>query len=191
MFSIFSKFSKKNKSFVGIDVGSSAIKMVQLSQKGGIISLDTYGTLALGPYSKIEIGMAINVSDTLLVDAIKDLKNETGITATDVGFSIPFRSTLISILELPISLKNKIKEVIPYEAMKHIPVPISEVSLDWFVVPDRIFSTEKSQIEVINDDEQTKQKENIFRVLLVAVHNYELKKYRSVTEKINMNVKFF
>lgn len=190
MVSIFKRFGRKPKLFLGIDVGSSAVKIVQLSEKSGVISLDTYGSLALGPYGKTEIGMAINVSSNIIAESINDLKRETDASATEAGISIPFRSTLISLVKLPLSLKKKLNEVMPYEARKYIPVPISEVSLDWFIVPDRIFSSSETQIDIVGSEKQ-EEIENVFRVLLVAVHNSELSKYAEIKNKTKMNVNFF
>ena len=44
---LFSFFSKKDKSVLGIDIGSSAIKIVQIKKKKGKAVLETYGELAL------------------------------------------------------------------------------------------------------------------------------------------------
>ena len=54
-------FSKKNGSVLGIDIGSSSIKIVQLSRKNGHAVLDTYGELALGPYAGKSVGEATNL----------------------------------------------------------------------------------------------------------------------------------
>ena len=47
-------FKQSNRSVLGIDIGASAIKIVQLSKKKNKASLDTYGALALGPYADME-----------------------------------------------------------------------------------------------------------------------------------------
>ena len=44
-------FAKKSGSVLGIDIGSSSIKVVQISRKNGHAILETYGELALGPYT--------------------------------------------------------------------------------------------------------------------------------------------
>ena len=188
---MFSIFKKKAKTFLGVDVGSSSIKLVQLSNKGGVISLDTYGTISLGPYAKTSIGMAVSLPDKVLAEAFLDLRQEAEVTTDTAAFSIPFRASLVSLISLPISLKNKVKEVIPYEARKYIPVPISEVSLDWYIVPSRLFSNQNTFFDTEEETKTSDSDGKDFKVLLVAVHNTELEKYKMISNDIKMGVKFF
>ena len=57
---IFS-FDKSSKEALGIDIGSSAIKVVQLKKKNGKAVLETYGVLSLGPYGNTEVGTVTNL----------------------------------------------------------------------------------------------------------------------------------
>src|SRR3989344_6271991 len=81
-------FEKKSKSVVGIDVGSSSIKVVQLRRKGGRAVLETYGELALGPYAGVGIGQATNLPEEKLSEALQDIMREANVTTRDGGFSI-------------------------------------------------------------------------------------------------------
>ncbi len=49
-------FSKEAKSVLGVDIGTSAIKVVQLRRDRGKVILETYGAISLGPYAGVEIG---------------------------------------------------------------------------------------------------------------------------------------
>ena len=64
---------KQSQSVLGVDIGSSSIKVVQLRKKGGKAVLETYGELALGPYAGTEIGRATNLPNDKLVEALRDL----------------------------------------------------------------------------------------------------------------------
>ena len=59
---IASLFQKSGESVLGIDIGSSSIKIVQLRKRAGQAILETYGELALGPYSGFEIGRATHLA---------------------------------------------------------------------------------------------------------------------------------
>jgi len=63
-------FNKKSTGVLGIDIGSSSIKMVQLSRKGGHAVLDTYGELALGPYAGKSVGEATSLPPEKIIEAI-------------------------------------------------------------------------------------------------------------------------
>ena len=80
MVQFIKSFLNKPKSYVGVDIGSSAIKLVQVKKEKGKIVLETYGSLAVGPYVEgVEIGQQANASEevllTILQVLIKEAKN--------------------------------------------------------------------------------------------------------------------
>ena len=184
----------KSKSVIGIDVGSSSVKIVQLRKKGGVAVLETYGSLAIGPYADTEtdIGKHVNTTEEIIQTVIDVLRKEAKITSKSGGISIPFSVSLISLIKVPALSDERIAQTIPFEARKHIPVPLEEVSLDWFIVPAGLLEPEESPI-VTTEELQTPtiEKENSRRVLLIAIHNTELKKYKSVSSSLDLDVKFF
>ena len=64
-----SLFKKQSGSVLGIDIGSSAIKVVQIKKSGSKAILETYGELALGPYGGVEIGQATNLQAEKIIEA--------------------------------------------------------------------------------------------------------------------------
>ena len=129
---------RRSESVVGVDIGASSIKVVQLKKEKGKAALETYGELSLGPYASGPAGSPTNLSSEVLANALKDVFRESQITSSDVAVSIPAASSLIFILELPGSQSEKdLREIVPIEARRYIPVPISEVSLDWWSFPKR------------------------------------------------------
>ncbi len=175
--------NKKDKSALGIDIGSSSLKVVQLRKKHGAIVLETYGELALGPYGGVEIGQATNLPADTIGKTLTDLLHESNVTTVDCGVSIPSSRSLLIFIKLP--RRNDPKEqktIIELEARKYIPVPIDEVHLDWFILPDA--STE-AQTKSAN----TKPKD--INVLLIAVHNNELKLLESVVQKAKLAATFY
>lgn len=178
-------FSKKVTNVVGIDIGSSSVKVVQLSIKNGKAVLDTYGELALGPYAGAEIGRATNLPPEKMAEALKDVLRESKVTTTSAGFAIPFGSSLISAIEMPALEESKLAQMIPLEARKYIPVPITEVMLDWMIIPKDV---DKSVD--FGDKEQVKQGEKL-DVLLVAIHNDMLARFQSIVSQAAVNASFF
>jgi type IV pilus assembly protein PilM len=183
-------------SILGIDIGSSSIKVVQLKKKGGVAVLETYGELSLGPYSELDVGRATNLSPAKLTEALKDILAEANTTTTSCGVSIPFSASLISTMSLPGNIgESQLAQMIPIEARKYIPVPISEVTLDWFVIP-------KSESKYLSQEDTKKDGSNVTKtqqpvssdkteVLLVAIHNGVLDKYREVLKGAELSVSFY
>ncbi|MBI2618254.1 type IV pilus assembly protein PilM [Candidatus Kaiserbacteria bacterium] len=176
---------KDSDSILGIDIGSSSIKVVQLKKKSGVVVLETYGELSLGPYASLDVGRATNLPAPKLAEALKDILTEANTTTRSCGVSIPFSASLISIMTLPKVDKDQLAKMIPIEARKYIPVPISEVTLDWFVIP-------KEESRYLSKEEADKQDaENKVHVLLVAIHNEMLNKYRDVLKEAGLSTSFY
>lgn len=174
-----SLFSKKEQSVLGVDIGSSSLKVVQLRTNGGKAVLETYGELALGPYGGGEVGQATNLSPEQITETLKDLLREAKVTTKNCGVSIPFSRSLLSLVELPYN-KNQQEQrtIIELEARKYIPVPMSEVQLDWFVVPKV-------------GPQDSKEEQRTVEVLIVAVHNDELAQLQSVMAGAGLAASFY
>lgn len=174
---IFSS-GKKSNSVIGIDVGSSSLKVVQLRREGGTAVLETYGELALGPYAGGEVGQATNLPAAKIAECLKDLIREANVTTKSAGISIPFSRSLLTLVELPRrESPEEQKTVIELEARKYIPVPVSEVQLDWFVIPDALPEGATLPPKV--------------QVLLVAVHNDELALLEGVVRQTELLTSFY
>lgn len=173
---------KKGTSVLGIDIGSSSIKVVQARKSKGRAVLETYGELALGPYAGLEVGRATKLTVDKIVEALADVLKESNTSTTDCAVSIPMRSSMVAVIKMPGMDKKQMPKMIPIEARKYIPVPISEVTLDWFVVP-------KPDDE--DGDEEKRDDRDISEVLVVAIHNDVLTSYSSIVQNASLNVGFF
>lgn len=178
--------NKSSESALGIDIGTSAIKIVQLKKKGGKAILETYGAISLGPYAGTDIGSVTNLNTDDISRALVDLMKEANTTIHSGAMSIPSSSVLIFTISLPQNkaTENQMSTIVPLEARKYIPVPISEVSLDWFVIPKEIANFEKDQIKEPTDKIETEPKTE---VLVVAIHNEVLVKSREILTKTQIN----
>lgn len=180
----------QDASVLGVDIGSSAIKIVQVRKDKGAAVLDTYGEIALGPFAEKEVGQSASLPVEKLVAALKDLIKEADVTTKNCGVSVPFAASLIRLIEVPALTAQKLATVIPIEARKFIPVPINEVQLDWFIVPEaeqRLFEGAK---EPWSDQES---QEGLMKrlVLIVAIHNETLKKYAEVFKLAGLTPTFY
>jgi type IV pilus assembly protein PilM len=187
-------FAKKesNDSVLGIDIGSSAIKIVQIKKKNGQAILETYGELALGPYANATVGQATVLPAEKLAEALKDLmkEKEVNITTKKCGISIPFASSLLSVIELPQVSSKQLATMVPLEARKYIPVPISEVMLDWSVIPKTEVRMEDNPVAL---GAETKEVPTVPKidVMIVAIHNDTIAKYNSVVTGAGLDASFF
>ncbi len=184
-------------SAVGIDIGSSAIKVVEIKKKGSKIALETYGAIALGPYDTLDAGRITNLSVEKTSEALKEVLKQSGVIVSSGAFSIPIQSSLIFTLEFPNSIKEvEMATIIPTEARKYIPVPITEVSLDYFVLPKKESSFEEmndslSHPGVSPETGVTEGESDKTNVLVVATQNDAISKYRSIISQASLSASFF
>jgi type IV pilus assembly protein PilM len=173
----------KRGSALGIDFGSTTLKVVQIRKEAGRAVLETYGALGLGPYTREPVGVATVLSKDALVQALKDLLKEANCTATRAGVSVPHSASLSTVIELPKMSNEQLTRAIPLEARKYIPVPLSDVMLDWFVIPhDEVFSPDTGK--------QDAQKDTV-SILLVAIRNDALNGYQSILDGAGITPLFY
>ncbi len=187
----FTSLFRKEKSVLGVDIGSSFIKVVQLRKKSGRAVLETYGELALGPLAGMEVGRMTNLESDKLAEALSEILSEANVTTKSAGFSIPLAASLVSFVEMPLLPDKQLAEMIPIEARKYIPVPIGEVTLDWWIVPKtEVIEEERSEFKENSDSSKDKEPQKV-DVLIAAIHNATLEKYNQVIKKVALDVNFF
>ncbi|PIV10427.1 MAG: hypothetical protein COS49_00580 [Candidatus Portnoybacteria bacterium CG03_land_8_20_14_0_80_41_10] len=131
-------FKKKLKSHLGIDIGASAIKLVELELEEGRHKLKNYSIFSLKDYLKenwyqipSETGKLSNDEQASIIrEALKEAK----IKSSTAFLSLPVYSTFSTLIDFPAMSEKEIETAIPYEAKKYVPLPLNEVVLDWSIV---------------------------------------------------------
>lgn len=164
------------KRCLGVDIGTSAIKIVELSQQGNRKKLENYGemeatSLYEQPFRTFEKS-TLNLSGGEVVKAITAIFGEAKMKTNDAYFSIPDFSTFFTTFHLPSMSKEELPQAVQYEARQHIPLPLSEVVLDWQVIG------EKSINKKLSD----------FSILLVAVPNEVIHQYQEIAKFAKLNI---
>ncbi|MCK6462384.1 MAG: type IV pilus assembly protein PilM [Candidatus Pacebacteria bacterium] len=165
---------KDKQSVLGVDIGGSSVKVVQLRKEKERAILETYGEVALGPYGGLKIGQNIKLPEDKIAEAVRDVVKESNAKATAAKVAIPLRSSFVKIITLPVADDSNISEIIAMEARRHIPIPVSEVALDWWAIPKT--SDNKNQAKPTNSTE----------VLLVAIHNDVINDYKNIIKKAGL-----
>lgn len=174
-----------NPRIIGIDIGSSSIKLVQLKKEKERGILETYGEIATGPYEKKEVGQVAILNEDQSAEAIKDLLKESGAKTSEAVFSIPLKSSFITTIEFPMISEQELKEAVAFEARRYIPLPLSEVEIDWWPLPKAL------EIKKETGQESIFEKKDKIKVLLVAIHKEIIEKYRNIASKTGLKIKGF
>ncbi|MCX6718708.1 MAG: type IV pilus assembly protein PilM [Candidatus Staskawiczbacteria bacterium] len=157
------------KKMVGIDVGTSSIKVVELSRWGQGKALENYGeikssSLYKEPFRNIEKGSYL-LSNYFVSRAIRAILDEARIKTKAVIFSIPDFSTFCTSFELPPMGANELKEAVYYNASQYIPLPITETTLDWKLIGGT-----------------PGEKQSALKIFLVAIPNQIIQDYQKVAQ---------
>lgn len=121
------RFGKK-KSVAGLDVGSSAIKMVELDGKLDSLSLVSLGFENL-PDDTVIDGQIMELN--VVSDVIQNICANHKITASQVVTGVSGHSVIIKNIVLPPMSKEELEESIDWHAEEHIPYDLADVSLDY------------------------------------------------------------
>lgn len=186
--SIFGSLGKtEDGSVLGLDIGSSAIKLVQLKRQKGQAVLETYGEISLAPYNSQEIGKATNLPIDKIVVALKDLMTASNVTARQAVMSMPISSSFISFITLPNVDDAKLKDIIPFEAKRQIHIPFSseEMTIDYWIVPK-----EENVVSEFQTAEEMNKAQTSKEALVVLVNNEFSAKNKEIANQAGLQLGF-
>jgi len=185
-------FSSK-ASYLGIDFGSSSIKVVELANFNGRPRLVTYGFSERGAGDTSESGIITDVAKTseILVDICK--KSKVG--SKKVITALPNFSVFTSVITLPSMPKKELNSAVSWEAKKIIPTPLEEIILDWKVI-EEIDESKTPAGGAIDDLAQRNQPlsrilskpQKKLKILLTGASRNLIKKYVEIFNKAGLTV---
>src|SRR5216684_2348127 len=131
-------WKRGNKSMVGVDIGSSSVKDVDLQGKKNDFQLVSLGYEGLPPDSIVD-GQIMELN--AVSSAIANIFNEHKIKTTKVAAGVNGHSVIVKNIVLPQMTGDELQESFAWHAEEHIPFDISDVNLDYHVTgstPDAI-----------------------------------------------------
>src|SRR6267378_5595850 len=117
----------KSKLALGLDIGSSSVKLVQLKEaKRGYI-LEAFGVAALPPEAIVD-GALMN--STAIVEAIRGLVSQYKLKNREAAIGVSGHSVIIKKISLPRMTQEELDESIQWEAEQYIPFDVKDVNID-------------------------------------------------------------
>jgi type IV pilus assembly protein PilM len=153
--------------FFGLDIGTSAIRLVQLHGNGSVKSLVKYA------YVPVQDSLTISdapADQQKLAMVIRDLYNQAKITTRNVAVGIPSQKVFTTVVDIERLTPKELAKSIRYQADSLIPTPLAESKIDWAVLGDS--PQDKTKIEV----------------LLSSVPNKFIEQRLDLLESIGLNV---
>jgi type IV pilus assembly protein PilM len=153
--------------FFGLDIGTSAVRVVQAGSSGSIKSLQHYG------YAPIDAALTLSESKAdqqKVVQIIRDLLAQSRITTKNVAVGIPSQRVFTTVVDIDRLAADELAKTIRFQADSLIPTPLAESKIDWALIGD-------------SPVDQTK-----VEVLLSSVPNNYVENQLDMLESIGLNV---
>ncbi len=164
-------------SYLGVDIGTTNIKVVEVKQGEQLPRVVNYGFLQSSGHL-LRSNDVIQTSSLKLfsehaTDLLKAITAKMKVGTTTVLASLPIFSVFTSVFEFPEMPENELEKSLTFQARQYIPLPISEVAIDWMKVGER------------EDDKGFRYQQ----VLLISVPQELIKKYQLIFKGAGLNLK--
>jgi type IV pilus assembly protein PilM len=191
--------SNKNN-YLGVDLGSSSIKVVEVANFKGRPRLVTYGFTEKSPGSINESGIISDAAEAAMV--LSDICKKSKVTSNKAIAALPNFSVFSSIITLPYMSDKELASAIQWEAKKIIPLPLEEIILYWnkidefessgSVAANNLEASSQKQIDVSQDANPfkkifSKPQKNV-KILLTGANKALIRKYIEIFKKANINL---
>jgi len=167
--SVISRMFAKN--FLGIDIGIASFKVVEISSKNGV-RLENYGQLRSEYVSENKSPQGLVVSNDYIIAALASILQEAKIRTKEVFFAIPDYATFFTSFDVPAMSRPELEEAVKYEAPRHIPLPLADVTLDWEVIKGNALTETRTPL----------------KVMLVAVPNETINQYEKIAKALGLKI---
>lgn len=161
---------KANKGLIGVDISSTAVKVLELSVKSGNkFTVESYALIPL------QEGLVVDkniLNEEAVADAVERAVNLARTSAKNVAFAVPNSMVITKVIEMEADMTDDERDIqIRMDAEQYIPFPLDEVSLDFEVLPDRLPNP------------------NMVNVLLVAIRLENIEVRKNVVEIADLTAK--
>jgi type IV pilus assembly protein PilM len=133
----------EGKNLVGVDIGTSSIKVVQMRESRRGIGLLRFGFAPLAPQTIVD-GQVMDAS--VVTETLMRLFHNAKIKQKEVAISVSGQSVIIRKITVPMMTQAELDEQIHWEAEQHIPFDIKDVQVDYQVLRKR---PETSQMDLL------------------------------------------
>ncbi len=133
---MFGLFKKVEKRYIGLDLGESSIKLVDISNLEDRLILNNYTELEIGTYAGRENGEIVKLGEKEITQAIKDIYTSSESSCKNFVVSVPMQSCVIKSFDLPIETKSILDTIVPYEFSKGTMLKAYDFNINYNIVEE-------------------------------------------------------
>lgn len=137
---------RRAKAIVGLDIGSSAVKAIEVKSVGKGFRVIGFGSEPVPPDSIVDGAI---IDGAAVADAIRRLFDSRGIKTKDVAASLSGNAVIVKKITLPVMTEAELAESIFFEAEQYIPFDIQDVNLDYQILDKGDAAAGKGSMDVL------------------------------------------
>ena len=175
---------KKEERSLGVDIGTSSIKIVELTKRDSEkIELTNYGEF-FADYESTIHSSSVRLSAKKSSDIIRQIMKEARMEARDMAMSIPVFSGFSTVITLPKMSDAELERAVIYEAKKYVPLPLSEVQFEWVKLNPSGASRQEGEARPKGAGGQARN----IDILIVAVTSELINRYHEIAKLSGLNL---
>ncbi|PIS42023.1 MAG: hypothetical protein COT24_05705 [Candidatus Kerfeldbacteria bacterium CG08_land_8_20_14_0_20_40_16] len=170
-----------NKNYLGVDLGTSSIKVVELGSEKGKPRLVTYG------FSEQSTDIIKSDSQEVqkkIVSTLRSIIKKAKATTIKTVAALPSFAVFSSIISLPTMSKKDLIAAVRWEAKKFVPMPLEEMILDWKILNEENKDKGNDRKEKNISDKKTKN----YKILLTAAPKNLVQRYVEIFKKADLQL---
>jgi type IV pilus assembly protein PilM len=164
-------------SFLGVDIGTTSIKIVELSRSKTNPNLVNYVTLeSYGHFERannVIQANALKISEQEVIALLKAMLKQVKFSTKAAIASVPSFASFISLIEMPSMSQDETEKAMVFQIKQSVPLPLSEIAIDWIRVGERT-----------DENGFTKQ-----QILLIAIPNETISRYKTIFKNVGLSLK--
>jgi type IV pilus assembly protein PilM len=163
-------------SYLGVDIGTTSIKAIEVKKGKQLPLISNYGILELSSHlvraNKVLQTSSLKIFEDEAADLLKTLIAKMGVKTDRVIASLPSFAVFMTVLDFPDMKEEDLVKAMTFQARQYIPLPISEVAIDYLKIGE------------YGDEKGFKHQQ----VLLISVPREQINKYQQLFKKVGLHL---
>ncbi len=176
MFNFFKKALPIGRGVLGVDIGTTSIKIAEMRSAKSKPHLVNYCILEdLGHLERPNTAFqtsTLKLFDREIIYYLRLMMKRAGFATNKAVASLPTFSAFTTIIEMPLMSAEEVAKTLSFKAGQYVPLPTSAITLDWVKIKE-------------SEDEKGNKKQQIF---LIAITNDHIDKYKLIFKQVGLEL---
>src|ERR687883_993230 len=137
---------RRSKPVVGLDIGSSAVKAVELKPAGKGYKVAAFAVEPIPPDTIVDGAI---IDGSAVADAVRRVFEKKAFKTKEVAASLSGNAVIVKKIQLPVMTESELAESIYWEAEQYIPFDIQDVNIDYQILDAGTGADSKGTMEVL------------------------------------------